>query len=136
MIIGTFHERKKSGLNSRGKVCPLHPPPSHPIHISLDLKNRQNQTKLIRDPHSSDDDVVELVEGYDEEMFGWCYIGSANLTPSAWGTVSGSGFMPILNVSVRFNLLVFLIVEIIAQSPSHLIPRSLAHVRPRSRITN
>jgi tyrosyl-DNA phosphodiesterase-1 len=30
---------------------------------------------------------------------GWCYIGSHNFTPSAWGTISGSSFTPVLNIT-------------------------------------
>lgn len=34
-----------------------------------------------------------------KEPIGWVYVGSHNFTPSAWGTISGSGFNPTLNVS-------------------------------------
>jgi hypothetical protein len=40
------------------------------------------------------DDEIEVVE----PGAGWAYIGSHNFTPSAWGTLSGSSFNPILNV--------------------------------------
>ena len=30
--------------------------------------------------------------------YGWAYVGSHNFTASAWGTLSGTGFTPILNV--------------------------------------
>ncbi|VDC04263.1 unnamed protein product [Peniophora sp. CBMAI 1063] len=30
---------------------------------------------------------------------GWMYVGSHNFTPSAWGTLSGSAFTPIINVT-------------------------------------
>jgi hypothetical protein len=33
-----------------------------------------------------------------EPAAGWAYVGSHNFTPSAWGTLSGSSFNPILNV--------------------------------------
>jgi tyrosyl-DNA phosphodiesterase-1 len=33
-----------------------------------------------------------------EPAVGWGYVGSHNFTPSAWGTLSGSAFNPILNV--------------------------------------
>ena len=45
-------------------------------------------------PDSEEDDVVEVPPG-----IGWLYVGSHNFTPSAWGTLSGSAFSPILNVS-------------------------------------
>jgi hypothetical protein len=46
----------------------------------------------------SDDDIIEIVEPF----IGWIYMGSHNLTPSAWGTLSGSNVNPILNVR-RFS---------------------------------
>ena len=43
----------------------------------------------------SDDEDVQLVN----PAVGWAYVGSHNFTPSAWGTLSGSAFNPVLNVS-------------------------------------
>lgn len=43
------------------------------------------------------DDEVKIIE----PAVGWAYVGSHNFTPSAWGTLSGSAFNPILNVSAR-----------------------------------
>lgn len=43
---------------------------------------------------ASEDEEVEAVE----PAIGWAYVGSHNFTPSAWGTLSGSSFSPILNV--------------------------------------
>jgi tyrosyl-DNA phosphodiesterase-1 len=45
-----------------------------------------------------DPDVIEIDEDNDD-IVGYAYVGSHNFTPSAWGTLSGSGFTPILNVS-------------------------------------
>ncbi|KAG6836262.1 hypothetical protein H0H93_009663 [Arthromyces matolae] len=42
-----------------------------------------------------DDSDIEVIE----TAVGWAYIGSHNFTPSAWGTLSGSAFNPILNIS-------------------------------------
>lgn len=41
------------------------------------------------------DEEVRIIE----PAVGWAYVGSHNFTPSAWGTLSGSAFNPILNVS-------------------------------------
>jgi tyrosyl-DNA phosphodiesterase 1 len=81
MILATFSQRRSSGLNARGKSL-----------------NGKKQKRLTGGNDSEDDEIVELQEGYEEDIFGWCYIGSANLTPSAWGTLTGSGFQPVLNV--------------------------------------
>lgn len=42
-----------------------------------------------------DEPEVKIIE----PAVGWAYVGSHNFTPSAWGTLSGSAFNPILNVS-------------------------------------
>ena len=46
----------------------------------------------------ADSDVVEVKENQGD-VLGYAYIGSHNFTPSAWGTLSGSEFTPILNVN-------------------------------------
>jgi tyrosyl-DNA phosphodiesterase-1 len=46
----------------------------------------------------ADSDVVEVKED-EGDIVGYAYIGSHNFTPSAWGTLSGSEFTPILNVN-------------------------------------
>jgi tyrosyl-DNA phosphodiesterase-1 len=47
----------------------------------------------------TDSDVMEVKMDQDDAV-GYAYVGSHNFTPSAWGTISGSGFAPVLNVSV------------------------------------
>ena len=50
------------------------------------------------------EDEAESGDGAGEDgtpLAGWVYVGSHNFTPSAWGTLSGSGFNPTLNVSAR-----------------------------------
>lgn len=42
----------------------------------------------------ADSDIAEV-----DDLLGYAYVGSHNFTPSAWGTLSGSGFTPILNAS-------------------------------------
>ena len=46
-----------------------------------------------------DSDIVEVKVDQDD-VVGYAYVGSHNFTPSAWGTLSGSGCAPVLNVSV------------------------------------
>ena len=58
-------------------------------------------SSLDKDPGSdsdSDSDVVEI-KGDQSDIMGYAYVGSHNFTPSAWGTLSGSGFTPTLNVN-------------------------------------
>ena len=47
----------------------------------------------------ADSDIME-VKMEQEDVVGYAYVGSHNFTPSAWGTLSGTGFTPVLNVSV------------------------------------
>jgi len=49
----------------------------------------------------ADSDIVEVKKDQDD-FLGYAYVGSHNFTPSAWGTLSGSGFTPILNASVCY----------------------------------
>ncbi|KAH0833851.1 hypothetical protein J3R83DRAFT_11017 [Lanmaoa asiatica] len=51
----------------------------------------------------SESDIPENAPEAQKEPTGWAYVGSHNFTPSAWGTLSGSGFNPTLNV-VNYEL--------------------------------
>ncbi|TFY58186.1 hypothetical protein EVG20_g8248 [Dentipellis fragilis] len=46
---------------------------------------------------SDDELIVENSPG--KRIVGWTYVGSHNFTPSAWGTLSGSGFTPVMNIT-------------------------------------
>ena len=56
------------------------------------VKKSRNQ-----EPSDSEDEVDDDIQEV-EPGIGWIYVGSHNFTPSAWGTLSGSSFNPILNV--------------------------------------
>jgi len=93
-----FHESR----SKRGKVA-MH---SKMIIASFNdigskgKKNGKRQTRIVNNLDDSDE-VVEIEPGVDESgsVCGWAYIGSANFTPSAWGTLSGSSFNPTLNIT-------------------------------------
>ncbi|KAJ7257561.1 tyrosyl-DNA phosphodiesterase-domain-containing protein [Mycena haematopus] len=57
----------------------------------------------------------------------WLYVGSHNFTPSAWGTLSGSGFSPILTVS-NYELGVVMRLD-----TSEEVQRSVAWEQPARR---
>jgi hypothetical protein len=62
--------------------------------------NEKNTHNTGTDDDSSD---IEEVDPHPaQSVKGWCYIGSHNFTPSAWGTLSGSAFNPVLNVCQFF----------------------------------
>lgn len=62
----------------------------------------KKQQEEFSDTEDDTDDEIEAVE----PAVGWAYVGSHNFTPSAWGTLSGSAFNPILNVCLLLSLAV------------------------------
>ncbi|KAI0087489.1 tyrosyl-DNA phosphodiesterase-domain-containing protein [Irpex rosettiformis] len=60
------------------------------------LSNTASRTRT--QARDDDDDIVEIPPP-SADCVGWAYVGSHNFTPSAWGTLSGSGFTPVLNVT-------------------------------------
>ncbi|KDR78204.1 hypothetical protein GALMADRAFT_245252 [Galerina marginata CBS 339.88] len=67
------------------------------------LLGRKNKDE----PSDSEDDEIEVIE----PGVGWAYVGSHNFTPSAWGTLSGSSFNPILNITNYEVGVVFLLKD-------------------------
>ncbi|KAF9449699.1 phospholipase D/nuclease [Macrolepiota fuliginosa MF-IS2] len=61
--------------------------------VSHSSANSRTEDSDTEDDDS--DDEVKIIE----PAAGWAYVGSHNFTPSAWGTLSGSAFNPILNVT-------------------------------------
>jgi len=55
---------------------------------------RENATVLSVESDTEDDEIQVV-----ESAIGWAYVGSHNFTGSAWGTLSGSAFNPVLNIS-------------------------------------
>ena len=58
------------------------------------FSSKKRQEEEFSETEDDTDDEVQVVE----PAAGWAYVGSHNFTPSAWGTLSGSSFNPILNV--------------------------------------
>ena len=58
--------------------------------------SKKRQEEESSETEDDTDDEIEVVE----PAVGWAYVGSHNFTPSAWGTLSGSSFNPILNVGL------------------------------------
>ncbi|KAJ7493823.1 hypothetical protein FB451DRAFT_1360519 [Mycena latifolia] len=75
----------------------------------------------------SDIEVVEVKEPAQGKPHAWLYVGSHNFTASAWGTLSGSGFNPVLNVT-NFELGVVLRLETSADAE-----KAVAWERPARR---
>ncbi|KIJ10133.1 hypothetical protein PAXINDRAFT_86497, partial [Paxillus involutus ATCC 200175] len=84
MIIATFRQKSTPFAGSSKSVTKAR------------STAQSSETKSETEPQ---EDAVEAIN----EPIGWAYIGSHNFTPSAWGTLSGSGFNPVLNL-VNYEL--------------------------------
>ncbi|KAJ3548645.1 hypothetical protein NMY22_g1191 [Coprinellus aureogranulatus] len=62
------------------------------------LQDNAYMSKQSSNAPDSGDDTENEIEEVTPGV-GWAYVGSHNFTPSAWGTMSGTGFTPILNIS-------------------------------------
>ncbi|KZS89546.1 phospholipase D/nuclease [Sistotremastrum niveocremeum HHB9708] len=82
MIIATFKPKAGLGFSSKAKG-----------------KSRRKNPYSSEEEEQDEDEVKIVEEGIDETVCGWAYVGSANFTPSAWGTLSGSAFNPVLNIT-------------------------------------
>jgi len=69
--------------------------------------SKKRQEEESSETEDDTDDEIEVVE----PAVGWAYVGSHNFTPSAWGTLSGSSFNPILNISNYEVGVVFLLKD-------------------------
>jgi tyrosyl-DNA phosphodiesterase 1 len=68
---------------------------------------KRQEVEFSETEDDTDDDEIKVVE----PAAGWAYVGSHNFTPSAWGTLSGSSFNPILNVRHLFFCSLWCIVS-------------------------
>ena len=68
------------------------------------INNDSSRSLFYKGDASSNDSDTDTDVSDDEDTsqsqanIGWAYVGSHNFTPSAWGTLSGSSFNPVLNV--------------------------------------
>ncbi|KAK7445706.1 hypothetical protein VKT23_014702 [Stygiomarasmius scandens] len=67
--------------------------PARKTKTTADKSETESETETETESDSSSDGL-EIVD----PPVGWVYLGSHNFTPSAWGTVSGSAFNPVLNI--------------------------------------
>lgn len=68
--------------------------------IIATMQHATTLAKSSRDASDTEDGESDEEITIIEPAIGWAYVGSHNFTPSAWGTLSGSAFNPILNVSL------------------------------------
>ena len=66
------------------------------------IESKPSSTSTSR-PKTTNNQLSSTSDASDIEVvhpaLGWVYVGSHNFTQSAWGTLSGSGFNPVLNVT-------------------------------------
>ncbi|KIJ61757.1 hypothetical protein HYDPIDRAFT_183128 [Hydnomerulius pinastri MD-312] len=100
MIIATYRQKStpftsasKSGSKSQ----------SNPSAGSSTGKGKGKAIVISDSETESETEPEEDEVVVQNEPIGWAYVGSHNFTPSAWGTLSGSGFSPVLNI-VNYEL--------------------------------
>ena len=71
------------------------------------IESKPSSTSTSRPKATTNDSSTSDIEVVHPAL-GWVYVGSHNFTPSAWGTLSGSGFNPTLNVRPLSSPLPFL----------------------------
>ncbi|KAL0572057.1 hypothetical protein V5O48_009915, partial [Marasmius crinis-equi] len=110
-ILATFGGKSSSSSSSKAttsKPAAKRPPPK-PSTSKATTQTRSSNGKQREILEISDDSVTESeteseTEPESDEIqiietaIGWAYMGSHNFTPSAWGTLSGSAFCPVLNI--------------------------------------
>ncbi|PFH50374.1 hypothetical protein AMATHDRAFT_145281 [Amanita thiersii Skay4041] len=80
-----FHDSKSKG----GPVL------MHAKRIIALMRERSLSTRSgWQEESETEDDEIQVIES----AVGWAYVGSHNFTNAAWGTLSGSGFDPVLNI--------------------------------------
>ncbi|KAK0455791.1 tyrosyl-DNA phosphodiesterase-domain-containing protein [Desarmillaria tabescens] len=63
------------------------------MHTKMIIGLLSDKAIDVDDSETEDSDIEEI-----DAPIGWGYLGSHNFTPSAWGTLSGSAFRPVLNI--------------------------------------
>ncbi|KAG2363887.1 tyrosyl-DNA phosphodiesterase-domain-containing protein [Suillus spraguei] len=95
-----FHDSNSTGgrvLMHTKMIIATYRPKKSIFETSNQSKGKGNESSDSETEPESDDIEIQ------DDPIGWAYVGSHNFTPSAWGTLSGSGFNPVLNV-VNYEL--------------------------------
>ncbi|KAJ8494567.1 hypothetical protein ONZ45_g13197 [Pleurotus djamor] len=95
MIIGLVKPKSQPSIVNSLNSTSSKAGSSKPKQVS-----RRKENEFGSETEDSDDEV-QIVDSpeTDEKPIGWAYVGSHNFTPSAWGTLSGTSFTPILNIT-------------------------------------
>jgi tyrosyl-DNA phosphodiesterase-1 len=81
-----------------GTLVPPAPPP-----VSSDISDTESESdsdveSIEVKPAKGKGKAREPELEPEPKPYGWVYVGSHNFMPSAWGTLSGRGFNPVINV--------------------------------------
>ncbi|KAG1873180.1 tyrosyl-DNA phosphodiesterase-domain-containing protein [Suillus subluteus] len=93
-----FHDSNSTGgrvLMHTKMIIATYRPKKSIFETSSQSKGKEKELSDSETEPESDDIEIQ------NDPIGWAYVGSHNFTPSAWGTLSGSGFNPVLNVDVE-----------------------------------
>lgn len=88
----------KAKASSKAKAKTSRPADDSDSDIELIEPKPSTTTKPAANDRSNNDSSTSDIEVIHPAL-GWVYVGSHNFTQSAWGTLSGSGFNPVLNVT-------------------------------------
>ncbi|KAG2134937.1 tyrosyl-DNA phosphodiesterase I [Suillus cothurnatus] len=95
-----FHDSNSTGgrvLMHTKMIIVIYRPKKSIFETSNQSKGKEKELSDSETEPESDD-----IKNQNDPI-GWAYVGSHNFTPPAWGTLSGSGFNPVLNV-VNYEL--------------------------------
>ena len=87
----------KAKVSSKAKAKASNPADDSDSDIEL-IESKPSSTSTSRPKATNNDSSTSDIEVIHPAL-GWVYVGSHNFTQSAWGTLSGSGFNPVLNVT-------------------------------------
>lgn len=101
MILAVFRDADRPSSSSNANTASASSVNTKPsAHPKSRCRRSPTTDSSATEPSSESDNEVEEVDPEcDASVLGWAYVGSHNFTPSAWGTLSGSSFQPIMNVS-------------------------------------
>lgn len=97
-----FHDSNSAGglvLMHTKMIIATYRPKKSIFETSSQSKGKGKAMELSDSETEPESDDIEI----QNDPIGWAYVGSHNFTPSAWGTLSGSAFNPVLNV-VNYEL--------------------------------
>ncbi|KAL1732021.1 hypothetical protein EV714DRAFT_248198 [Schizophyllum commune] len=95
--LGSSSAKAKASTKAKAKASQSAGDSDSDIEL-IEPKTTTITTSTSRPKATNNDSSTSDIEVVHPAL-GWIYVGSHNFTQSAWGTLSGSGFNPVLNVT-------------------------------------